>query len=129
MATPPAQIDTVVGIASMTEDLLVLLEQLVDPIPVEGDEAPEQRWRTLDRLGVVPRGVLHDAVADPQRVVRGLSLLGAPRVLLTGLEQLRSHILAGEVVDRLMPGFMEQHRTPAVRDDLPGHQRTNPFRA
>ena len=118
-------VDPVVGVARVDEHLLVLLEPLIHPVPVERDQVPD-RLGAGERLRVVPGAGLDDLVADPDRVVGRLALLGAPRVPVGGLEHVRADVLGREVVGRLVAGLGQQQRAPAVGDRLAADHRPGP---
>ena len=111
----------------MAEQLLVLREPLVDLLPVDGDVAGEE-LRGLERLAVRPDGVRRRAVADADRPVRRLALVRAVRLPFGGLEQVEAHVVVREVVDREMPGLVEQLRVAAVDDRLLREHGANPLR-
>jgi hypothetical protein len=80
----------------MHEHLLVLLEPVVDPVPVERDHALQGRGRLGDRLRIEPGPGIHDPLGHPDRVVGSLALLRTAGVTVGGLEQIRADSSGGK---------------------------------
>src|SRR5207244_910469 len=67
-------------------------------------------------------------LADADRPVPRLALLGAPRGAVRVLEQLARDIVLGEVVDGEMLRLVQEPGAPAVDDRLAGDEGANPLR-
>src|SRR5581483_4429249 len=69
-----------------------------------------------------------DAIADAKRAVRRLSLVRAAGLLLAGLEQLVPQVFLGDVVDREVPGLVQELRADRVEDGFAREEAAQPVR-
>src|SRR5262245_34514357 len=111
----------------MAEYFLVLLQPLVDRVPVEREVA-SQPSRTVDGLLVAPGGVRRRTLATANRPIRGIALQWAVARAKTSLEQVQTHVRLGEIEDGQVPGFVQQLDALAVDDRLAAEHRSNPAR-
>src|SRR3546814_14536208 len=106
-------------VAGMDEDLLVLFEPSVHPVPVESHVAGDGR-RLVEGLLVTPDGVVGRAITGGDAPVAGVALEGAMRAAAGWGQQLRAPVVARAVVDRRVP-LLEPPQPPgAVGDGFPG---------
>src|SRR5262245_37041155 len=111
----------------MHVDLVVLLVPGVHPRPLERHVSPE--GVPLGRgVGMPPRGVFGQPVADPHRPANPRPLAGARSGMARGHETAGAHVLPREVVHGQVTGLSQEQDPLAVGDVLAGEADPDPAR-
>ena len=120
-------VDARVRVAGMDEDLVVLLEPLVDAVPVEREQ-PLDVLTPVDRIQVAPHRVLDHPLADDEVPVRRFTFAGARRVLVGRLQEVGADVVTREVPDRAMVPLEQHQRGLGVDDGLVADEAPDPSR-
>src|SRR5918992_1934734 len=119
-------VDPRIGVTRMDEYLFVFFEPRVHAIEVEGDMTIQEQ-SALERVLVHPKCVLGTPVAGHDRAVRRVALEGAMGGMLTGFQELASHVLDRKVVHGQVTGLVEKLRIGAVDDRLAPEEAAYPL--
>jgi hypothetical protein len=117
----------VIRVARVPEDLLVLDPPLVELPPVERGVTGEECGRR-DRLRVGPDRIRLEAVSDPDRAVRRLSLVRATSLLVARLEQVVPEVFLWHVIHSQVRGLVQELRAERVEDGLACEEAAQPVR-
>src|SRR6266851_2092948 len=123
MAGAWQDVHSLIWIACVRKDLLILFKPGIHLVPIKGHIAFDLR-PTRYRIQIAPGGIFNHPGTSPDRPVRCVPFQRRIGTVLSSLHPLHSNIFDGEVENWQAPGFVQQHNMGAVSNNNTAENRT-----